>query len=151
LLELDKEYCCRSCLPLLSTTLSTRSGAQIDTFIRHAGREKVKKQKTNRKNIANVGCYVHFICCAIFLYADDIVLLVPPVTGLQLLLTTWERYLSEIGMNINVSKSTCIRFGRRFSNVCEKLRLCNGEQLDWSMRCKYLGMSCQLNFLQSFV
>jgi Reverse transcriptase (RNA-dependent DNA polymerase) len=67
----------------------------------------------------NVGCSVHFICCAIFLYADDIVLLKPSVTGLQLLLTTCERYLSEIGVNINVSKSTCIKFGPRFSNVCE--------------------------------
>lgn len=50
------------------------------------------------------------------------------------------RYLAEVGMNINVSKSTCIRFGPRFSNMCEKLRLCNGEQLDWSMRRKYLGI-----------
>jgi hypothetical protein len=66
----------------------------------------------------NVGRYVHFICCARFLYADDNVLLAPSVTGLQLSLTTCERYLSEIGMNINVSKSTCIRFGARFSNVC---------------------------------
>ena len=88
----------------------------------------------------NVGCYVNFICCAIFLYADDIVLLAPSVTGLQFLLTTCERYLSEIDMNINVSKSTCIRFGPRFSNVCEKLRLCNGDQLEWSVRCKYLGV-----------
>jgi hypothetical protein len=90
---------------------------------------------------SNFGCYVHFICCAIFLYADDIILLAPSVAGLQLLLATCERYLSEIGMNINVSKSTCNRFGPRFNNnVCEKLRLCDGEQLDWCVRCKYSGV-----------
>ena len=83
----------------------------------------------------NVGCYVNLICCAIFLYADDIVLLAPSVTGLQFLLTACERYLSETDMNINVSKSTCIRFGPRFSrpNMCEKLRLCNGDQLDYGV------------------
>jgi hypothetical protein len=36
----------------------------------------------------NVGCYAHFIDGAIFPYADDIVLLAPYVTGLQLSLTT---------------------------------------------------------------
>ena len=68
----------------------------------------------------NVGYYVNFTCCAIYLYADDIVLLAPSVTGLQFLLTACERYLSEIDMNINVSKSTCIRFGPRFSITCAK-------------------------------
>jgi hypothetical protein len=50
-------------------------------------------------------------------------------------------YLSELGMSINVSKSTYIMFGPRFSNVYkEKLLLYNSKQLDWSMRCKYLGV-----------
>ena len=32
----------------------------------------------------NVGCYISTMCCCIFLYADDILLLAPSVSGLQI-------------------------------------------------------------------
>jgi len=34
-------------------------------------------------NKANVGCRIHAICTAIFLYADDVILLAPSVSALQ--------------------------------------------------------------------
>ena len=40
----------------------------------------------DRVHAANVGCYISTICASIFLYADDILLVSPTVTGLQTLL-----------------------------------------------------------------
>ena len=35
--------------------------------------------------LANVGCYVSSICSCIIMYADDILLMAPTITGLQYL------------------------------------------------------------------
>ena len=63
--------------------------------------------------LANVGCYVSSICSCIIMYADDILLMAPTITGLQYLLTVCERELVALVMQINVDKSMCIRFGQR--------------------------------------
>jgi len=55
----------------------------------------------------NLGCHVSLICTSIFLYADDIVLLAPTVSGLQQLLYLCEKELEQLDMKINVSKSMC--------------------------------------------
>jgi len=39
----------------------------------------------------NLGCHVSLICTSIFLYADDIVLLAPTVSGLQQVLYVCEK------------------------------------------------------------
>jgi len=38
----------------------------------------------------SVGCYINCICCSIFLYADDVLLLAPTISGLRVLLRTCE-------------------------------------------------------------
>jgi len=47
----------------------------------------------DRVKSTNVGCYIFSVCCSIFLYADDILLLSPTVTGLQTLLSACEQEL----------------------------------------------------------
>jgi len=47
------------------------------------------------------------------LYADDILLLSPSVTGLQQLLHVCEHELDLLDMPINVAKSACLRIGPR--------------------------------------
>jgi len=63
----------------------------------------------------DVGCYISCYCVSIFLHADDIILIAPSVEGLQKLLTVCEEVLNEIGMQINVKKSKCLRFGARYN------------------------------------
>ena len=90
----------------------------------------------------NVGCYISLQCCCIYLYADDIVLLAPSLTGLQLLLNACEQELDNIGMLINVKKSSCIRFGNRF-NIglpCAEIISRHGGPIKWSDSCRYLGV-----------
>jgi hypothetical protein len=65
-----------------------------------------------------VGCYNSTICICIFLYADDIILLSPTVTGLQILLNAVENELLHIDMQLNVKKSLCIRFGVHYDKQC---------------------------------
>ena len=89
---------------------------------------------------ADVGCYLSSVCVSIFLFADDILLVAPTVTGLQLLFTTCERELEALDMRINSTKSMCIRFGPRFDSDCAKVITSNGESLEWVDSCRYLGV-----------
>ena len=89
----------------------------------------------------NVGCYISSYCVSVlFSYADDIILIAPSVEGLQKLLTVCEEVLDEIDMQINVTKSKCLRFGARYNCNCADLTLQNGDRVDWADSCRYLGV-----------
>jgi len=58
---------------------------------------------------------------SIFLYADDILLVAPSVTSLQRILSICETELEWLDMRVNPKKSSCIRFGARFSVICNNI------------------------------
>jgi len=87
-----------------------------------------------------MGCYNSTVCVSIFLYADDILLLAPSVTGLQAILAACENELDNIDMRINVKKSMCIRFGKLFNVPCSKIISTHGGPLEWVNSCRYLGV-----------
>lgn len=93
-----------------------------------------------RVKSANVGCYMNSVCCCIFLYADDIILLSPTVHGLQVLLNVCKNYLTGVGMSINANKSVSIRFGPRFNIQCTELVSSFGGNIKWASSCRYLGV-----------
>jgi Reverse transcriptase (RNA-dependent DNA polymerase) len=107
---------------------------------------------------ANAGCYLSFNSCCKLLYADDILLLSPSITGLQLLLNACEKELDNIDMRINVNISSCIRFSNRFNSPCAEIVSSHGVVIKWSDSCRYLGIhfasgrspnivkECQLHF-----
>jgi len=43
---------------------------------------------------------IYFLCLYFFLFADDILLLSPTLTGLQTLFNTFERELEELDMRV---------------------------------------------------
>ena len=47
-------------------------------------------------------------CVSVLLYADDILLLAPSVTALQMLFNEYEEELGLLDMPINVSKTKCM-------------------------------------------
>jgi len=94
----------------------------------------------NKITECNFGCYIRNICTSIFLYADDIILLSPSVSGLLSLLRACEMAIQEIDMEINAAKTVCMRIGSRYNATCASLTLCNGTQLQWVNTCKYLGV-----------
>ena len=88
----------------------------------------------------NVGCHIYNNCVSIFMFADDILLLSPSITGLQSLFNTCERELENLDMRVNAAKSMCIRFGHRFDAPCVELTSIHGDSLKWVSKCRYLGV-----------
>jgi len=56
----------------------------------------------------NFTCKFHVV-----LYADDILLFTPTITGLEKLLHACERELLWLDMSVNFKKSCCLRIGPR--------------------------------------
>jgi len=54
--------------------------------------------------LTGVGCYYFSACVSIFLYADDILLIAPSVSALQILLSACDEELTRLGMQINEKK-----------------------------------------------
>ena len=57
-----------------------------------------------------------------------------------ILLNACEQELDDLDMRINVKKSTCIRFGRRFNDKCAELISSHGGSIQWVDSCRYLGV-----------
>jgi len=88
----------------------------------------------------NVGCYISSVFCSIFLYADDILLVAPTVTALQIILDACETELKYLDMRVNVKKSACIRFGSRCEAQCSEIISSFGGPISWVESCRYLGV-----------
>ena len=76
----------------------------------------------------------------IVLYADDILLLEPSLSELQVLFNLCELELSWLDMSINVKKSCCMRIGNRFNIQCANITSKNGMCLPWVTEIRYLGV-----------
>jgi Reverse transcriptase (RNA-dependent DNA polymerase) len=84
---------------------------------------------------------IYPLTVAAYSYADDILLLSPSITGLQLLLKACEKELDNIDMRINVKKSSCIsRFGNRYNSPCAEIVSSHEGAIKWSDCCRYLGI-----------
>ena len=87
-------------------------------------------------NALNIGCYYTNVCVSIFLYADDILLLAPSVTGLQLLFNTaCEEELIDIDMHTRRKTS-------RGGAVTSRGRVCRTLRTDRAMS-EQLSCHCQ--------
>jgi hypothetical protein len=91
-------------------------------------------------NRQGIGCFMHHVCVSIILYADDILLLSPSVTGLQKLLLVVEAELNLLGMFLNSNKSVCMRVGPQCQTACINLCTLSGKQLVWVDELRYLGV-----------
>ena len=87
-----------------------------------------------------VECYKSTVCICIFLYADDIILLSPTVAGLRILVNAVKQVLAYIDMQLNVNKSSCIRFGAQYDKPCANTVSISGTPLQWVSECRYLGV-----------
>jgi hypothetical protein len=88
----------------------------------------------------NIGCHIGAVCVGIFLYADDIILLAPSVSGLQSMITLCETHLSFLDMALNAKKTVCMRIGPRYKDKCCEVFTATGETLSWVDSCRYLGV-----------
>lgn len=78
---------------------------------------------------------------SIVVYADDILLISPSVSRLQELFSVCEFELVKLDMDINVSKTCCIRIGNRHKSPCANITNANGLSIPWVEKLKYLGIT----------
>jgi len=90
-------------------------------------------------NKPNVGCRIRAICTAIFLYADDVILLAPSACALQSLVDICASELEFLVMAINVKKSAYMRFGPRYKNMCCEV-VVSAHPIGWVESARYLGV-----------
>jgi len=76
---------------------------------------------------------IHLPLAAAFcFYGDDILLIAPSVSALQILLNACEEELLAIDTYANKKKSMCIRFGRRYTDqYVELVTADGGHDLSW--------------------
>jgi hypothetical protein len=74
------------------------------------------------------------------MYADDLVLLSSSVSELQEMIYICCGELSKLDLNLNESKSVCIRIGKRFHATCAPLHTLKGD-IAWASSATYLGVN----------
>ena len=100
------------------------------------------------------GCEERLSRVGILLYADDILLIAPTVTGLQTMLKACEIELAYLYMTINPTKSVCLRIGSDWKSTLVNISTHDGAQITWQQSCRYLGVhivagrmfSCSLDY-----
>ena len=83
------------------------------------------------------GCHIDELFLACIVYADDLCLLAPCRSALQLLLDTCESYAREWCLSYNPAKSIVLTFG---SNAFDVSFFMYGKRLDTAKEYKYLGV-----------
>jgi len=76
------------------------------------------------------------------LYADDILLLSPTVSGLQNMLDKCAEVASILSLGFNVAKSQCVVIGKMCKSEIMPMNL-NGNDVLWCDTIKYLGVHLQ--------
>jgi hypothetical protein len=80
------------------------------------------------------------VSLAVLIYADDILLLAPSLSSLQLLVDLCCKELSTLDMEVNYRKSVCMRIGPRFNVECTQVITSHGHILNWVHQFRYLGV-----------
>jgi len=94
-----------------------------------------------RLKLLGVGCSISSLYIGCILYADDILLLCPSVTGLQDMLDKCSETAKYLSLEFNVDKCHCVAVGKRCSGI-NSMTLC-GNSIEWCDAVKYLGVYLQ--------
>src|SRR5207245_5924513 len=87
-----------------------------------------------------LGCHIKGFCFNSVMYADDLILLSVTITDLQKMIIVCKETLDDIELEVNVSKSGCMRIGPRFDKTDIELFI-NTTKLTWKNEFSYLGVS----------
>ena len=85
------------------------------------------------------GCTILGHHISTFMYADDVILVSPSISELQTMLSVCEHELELLDLDINSSKSMCLRVGKRYKEKCGSIMSKNG-QIPWIQEARYLGI-----------
>ena len=88
----------------------------------------------------NAGCSLSLTKTSIISYADDISLLAPSASGLQILIDALFEKISKLGLVINPSKSCYLVFRKSRRVAIDTRVYLNGRELERTSECLYLGI-----------
>ena len=100
-----------------------------------------------------VGCHIGPSPVNVIAYADDVVLLAPTRSGLQILVQKCEQLATELDISFNTKKTVCMMFAPLKSHLAVYRNglpsgiLLNGQSLAWVKEFRYLGhmITCNLS------
>ena len=87
-----------------------------------------------------IGCIMNDQILNHLIYADDIVIFCPSLSGLQSLLNVCENYMKPVKLFLNINKTKCIMFtkSRHYRPPATFLTI-NDSNIDYVSEYKYLG------------
>ena len=88
----------------------------------------------------NFGCHIDNIFLGCLCYADDILLISPSVSALQMMLNICDDVGKEIAITFNPMKSSCIMFGSGYAKYNPSSMTLSNSELSWVKNLKYLGI-----------
>ena len=95
---------------LFPLTVGVKQGGILSPSLFHAFIDDLIHQCTKK----NIGAYLYCLNISIIVYADDIILLSPSDTQLQMLLDTCGEYIKFWRIKFNPKKSNIMEFGPQF-------------------------------------
>ena len=87
----------------------------------------------------DIGCHLGFISSAVFMYADDLVLLSSSVEQLRNMIAICFSEFAELDLQVNPKKSACLRFGDQCTSQLPNITV-NNCIIPWENQLRYLGI-----------
>lgn len=89
---------------------------------------------------SGIGCHIKFVPLNVFLFADDLLIVAPSITSLQLLVDRCICILRNMDMKVNAGKSCCLRVGPGSQQPTAQI-IIDGSPISWSDSLRYLGIT----------
>ena len=91
----------------------------------------------------NIGCKMGLVTSNIIAYADDVVLLSPSASGLQILIDYFCNMIRQLGLNVNINKTKYMIFSLKAKVKLGKLIKVEQNPIQYVETFKYLGFYIQ--------
>ena len=101
---------------------------------------------SERLNKHKIGCVINEQIVNHLIYADDVVVFCPSISGLQQLVNECSDFLSSKRLIVNKNKTKCMRFTSRKNNISpEPSVMLDGSAIEFVNEIKYLGFMLTSN------
>ena len=89
---------------------------------------------------SDLGCYIGRTYLGVIMYADDLLLISGSVSNLQKMIDVCLNEFRQLDLQINATKSMCIRIGQCHNEACDMMSV-HGALIPWSNCFRYLGVT----------
>ena len=86
-----------------------------------------------------IGCHINSVFYGSIMFADDLALLAPTRSAMQLMMTICESYCKEFCLTFNTKKTKSMLFGANFDSLDPMSLTLNNEAVHYVSEWKYLG------------